>query len=435
MSSLISTAYEKLWADPAIQTRIDEGIRLHRQSDAVVRVTDFSGKPLPGVKVRAEQHDSPFHFGSNIFKLGDYAEERLNRGYEDAFCALFNGATVLFYWRTLEPEQGRPRYGEHSVPMARRPPPDRVVKFCEERGLRMHGHTLVWNLRKWSIPDWLPENPEEAAPFWEQRIREISSRYGDRIKRWDVLNEAVSFYENSPSGLRMQDDYEGQSFVWAEKYLPSDCRLDINETVNVWERGKANYTALLERLVAAKRRIGAVGLQFHLFKDNDLAKALAGETFRPGALFETLDHYARFELPIHISEITLTAPGNSPEGLAAQALVARNFYRLWFSHRLVDGITWWNLPDGGAAPGEDKVYSGLLFDDMSPKPAYRELQKLIREEWRTNANGVTDADGFFRFRGFHGSYLIRTESGNMDSGIQSSITLKPGEVAAQLVRL
>ncbi len=120
MNSLVSPAYNKLWANPALQTRINEGIRLHRQSDAVIRVTDYAGKPLPGVKVVAAQHDSSFHFGANIFKLGDYADEQLNRDYEDAFCTLFNGATVPFYWRALEPEQGRPRWAEHSVPLARR---------------------------------------------------------------------------------------------------------------------------------------------------------------------------------------------------------------------------------------------------------------------------------------------------------------------------
>lgn len=448
MNTLVSSAYEKLWSEPGLQARIDEGIRLHRQSDAVVRVTDYAGKPLPDVKVVAEQHDSPFQFGSNIFKLGDYPSAELNRGYEDAFCALFNGATVPFYWRTLEPEPGRLRFAEHSVPIARRPPPDRAVKFCEERGLRMHGHTLVWNFRKWSVPDWVPVDPDEAAPLWEKRIREIAGRYGSSIKRWDVLNEAVAHYERRPGGLQMQPGYEEKSFEWAEKHLPSDARLDINETTGAWSRldpkettgawwenGRTEYTALIERLLSAGRRVGGIGLQFHLFSDDELSRTLAGETFTPGALFATLDHYARLKLPVHVSEITLTSPGNTPEGLEAQALVARNFYRLWFSHAATEGITWWNLPDGGAAQGENKVCSGLLFEDMSPKPAYFALQKLIREEWRTRVAGVTDADGVFRFRGFHGTYLLSTENNRADSGIQSAITLEPGKTATQTVHL
>lgn len=435
MNPHISPAYEQLWSDPELESRIEEGIRLHRQSDAVVRVTDYDGKPLAGVKVVAEQHDSPFQFGGNLFKLGDYADDQMNRDYEDAFCAIFNGGTVPFYWRTLEPVQGHPRFAEHSVPIARRPPPDRVVKFCEERGLRMHGHTLVWNFRKWSTPDWVPTDPDQAAPFWEKRIREIGERYGEQIKRWDVLNEFVFHYERRPGGLSMRPSYAEDAFAWAEQYFPADTRFDINETTESWSNACPEYTGLIERLLEAGRRVGGIGLQFHLFADQDLYRTLAGETFTPAALLGTLDHYARLKLPVHVSEITLTAPGNTPEGLEAQAVAARNFYRLWFSHAATEGITWWNLPDGGAAQGEDKVYSGLLFEDMSPKPAYLALQDLIRREWRTRAEGVTDADGIFRFRGFHGSYLLSTANNRADSGIQSAVILEPGQTAEQTIHL
>ncbi len=220
------------------------------------------------------------------------------------------------------------------------------MKFCEERGLRIHGHTLVWNLRKWAVPDWMPTDPDEAAPFWEKRIKEIAERYGSRIKRWDVVNEVVAHYERHLCGLRMQPNYEAKSFEWAEKHLPSDARLDINETTGTWgvrpgtgEAYTDEYIALIERLLAAGRQVGAIGLQFHLFNDDDLAQVLAGETYTPELLFSVLDRHADFQLPLHVSEITLTAPDNFPEGLEAQALVARNFYRLWFSHPLVEGIT------------------------------------------------------------------------------------------------
>ena len=36
--------------------------------------------------------------------------------------------------------------------------------------------------------------------------------------------------------------------------------------------------------------------------------------------------------------------------LAATAV--RNLYRIWFSHKAVAGITWWNLVDGCSFPGE-----------------------------------------------------------------------------------
>ena len=434
MNPLITSAYRQLWDDPALQSRIDDGIRRHRQSDAELRVTDYAGQPLPGVRLKLVQHDSPFQFGANSFMLGGY-DDALNRRYEDAFCALFNGATVPFYWRTLEPVRGHPRYEAHSVPIPRRPPPEAVLDFCRERGLRPHGHTLVWNLRKWSVPDWLPENPAEAEALWERRVRELGERYGARIKRWDVLNEAVAYYERTEAGLPMTSDYEAKAFRWAAQYFPPDTRLDINETTAAWNLAESDYGRLIERLLAAKLPVGAIGLQFHLFNDADILSVLKGERFRPDDLLAALDHYGQFALPVHISEITLSAPGNTPEGQEAQALVARNFYRLWFSHPATEGITWWNLPDGGAAPGEGRVYSGLVHADMSPKPAYTALRQLLRREWRTEVEGVTDADGRFRFRGFHGTYQVQTDSGQNDSGIVPAVALAPGKTTQEHIRL
>ncbi|MEI6033746.1 MAG: endo-1,4-beta-xylanase [Verrucomicrobiae bacterium] len=415
---LITESYKRLWGDPELERRIDEGISRHRKSDGVIRITDAGGRPLPGTRVEVRQLDSAFHFGANIFMLGGYPTDELNRKYEEAFCGLFNGATVPFYWRGLEPEQGRPRYSADSAPFARRPPPDVVIAFCESRGIRMHGHYLVWDFIKWSIPEWLPADPAASEPIWENRVREIGGRYGRRIGRWDVVNEAVAGTWRPSGGFPMPEDYERKAFAWAEKYFPADARLDINETVDAWEKDLDAYCGLVTRLLDDKARIGGVGLQFHLFADEDMRRVLAGELYPPGKLLDALDRCGALDRPIHISEITLTSPGNSDEGLRAQAEVARNYYRLWFSHRAVDGITWWNVPDGGAAPGEDNVFSGLLHDDLSPKPAYHALKDLLHREWRTEASGATGEDGCFRFRGFHGKYLVKTES-----GAESSIVL------------
>jgi len=417
-------SYRNQWNDPAVEDRIAQGIETHRKSDAVVRVTDADGNPRAGVPVRARQRDSAFHFGANIFKLAGYESQELNQGYEEAFTGLFNAATVPFYWKTLEPEQGRLRFAADSAPIARRPPPDLVVDFCRERGLRMLGHTLVWKELAWQIPPWLPKDPAEITRLTEKRIREIAERYGDVIKRWDVLNEAASGPWVATHHHPMPENYEAHAFATAARYFPDDVRFDINDTTSYWHPHKRQYVDLIRRLRDGGAKLGGVGLQIHLFTDEDMARLALGERFAPRQLFETLDLYGQFGLPIHVSEITLTSPDNSPEGLELQADAARSFYRLWFSHPSVDSITWWNVPDGGAAPGEDRVFSGLLFADMSPKPSCHALRKLLLEEWRTTAEGVTGADGCFRFRGFHGRYAVEA------AGCQETLVLAPrGEAA------
>jgi len=415
-------SYRNLWNDPSIEDRITQGIEANRKSDATVRVTGADGKPVPGVEVTARQKDSSFHFGANIFKLADY-EPDVCRRYQDAFTGLFNAATVPFYWKDLEPAPDQLRFAADSEHIARRPPPDLVIDFCKEHGLRMHGHTLVWNLAMYMMPDWVDDATAATDAIWEKRIREIGERYGDVIKRWDVVNEACSG-QRPPHIRPMPEDYEYKAFEMAKKHFPGDVRFDINETSGYWFPHKREYYNLIKDLIDRGAPLGGIGLQFHLFSDMDMFRATLGELHPPRNLFEALELYGGFGLPIHISEITLTSPENSEAGLAAQADMTRNCYRLWFSHPSVDSISWWNVPDGGATPNENEVFSGLLFGDMSPKPSYHALKQLLHEDWRTSATGTTDVDGCFRFRGFHGTYEINTPSGG-----GQSLTLEPGQPA------
>ncbi|WP_157836964.1 endo-1,4-beta-xylanase [Geminisphaera colitermitum] len=423
MPTQISDAYRALWTDPELNARIDSDIERNRKTNVTLRVTDASGKPVPGARVECVQTASALHFGANIFMLDGYPTPELNARYEEAFLGLFNAATVPFYWRGLEVERGHPRYAADSVPVSRRPPPDRVVAFCEQHGLRMHGHPLVWDFFKWSAPDWLSRDPARAgdnARLWRERVREIGARYNGRIKRWDGLNESLC--SMGPTGrvatggsCVMPVNYERMAFEWAADVFSPGTRLDINEVTGVWmpegNVGLNKYQAQIRQLLNEGTPIGGIGLQFHHFNDEDFYEIVAGGRFTPRQLLHALDTLAPFGLPLHVSEITLTAPGNDASGQAAQAEVARNFYRLWFSHPSVDSITWWNVPDGGAAPGEDRVFSGLLNRDLTPKPAYDVLKNLLHNEWRTESGGATDADGRHGFRGFAGTYRVTVSHG------------------------
>jgi hypothetical protein len=74
-----------------------------------------------------------------------------------------------------------------------------------------------------------------------------------------------------------------------------------------------------------------------------------------------------------------------------------------FSHPAVEAITWWDFSDFRAWKGAP---AGFLREDMSPKPAYDALMKLIRDTWWTETTLQSDADGSARFRGFLGAYRV-----------------------------
>ena len=111
------------------------------------------------------------------------------------------------------------------------------------------------------------------------------------------------------------------------------------------------------------------------------------------------------ERPVYVSEVTISAAFDTPKGREIQKEITRDLYRLWFSHPNVAGITWWNLVDGGAAPGEPS-YSGLFDTNLVKKPSYYVLDELINKEWTTNLTLTADHSGKISFRGFKGDYKI-----------------------------
>ena len=150
--------YLTRWDDPAVQSRIEDGIERNRKSNVVLTIVDLDGLPVAGADVKITQKSHEFLFGCNIFVLGQMKEK--NKAYEDAFLKLFNFATAPFYWDDLEPEQGKPRFAEGSSYIWRRPPPDRVVAFGKKHGLTLKGHPLLWHNRAHN-PQWMPKDPED----------------------------------------------------------------------------------------------------------------------------------------------------------------------------------------------------------------------------------------------------------------------------------
>ena len=79
------------------------------------------------------------------------------------------------------------------------------------------------------------------------------------------------------------------------------------------------------------------------------------------------------------------------------------------------GITWWNVVDGGAAPGEPS-FSGIYDKELNPKPVYNILDELINGEWKTNITLKASKDGVVHFRGFKGRYAAswKNKSGKIE---------------------
>ena len=178
----------------------------------------------------------------------------------------------------------------------------------------------------------------------------------------------------------------------------------------------ADYAAQTRDQLARGDKIDLQGMQMHLFNPADCEAIAQGAELRSPAQVraQIAAAHSGEGMPIHLSEITISAPGGDERGEIVQAEIARNLYRLWFSLPDMVAITWWNVVDDCGAPGEPSV-SGLFHRDMTPKKSYFALDRLINDEWRTRTTVRAGADGAVAFRGFRGAYRLawRDASGTL----------------------
>ena len=228
----------------AIDIKIADGIEKHRKGYCKLRLVDKNGNSVAGKKIKVTQKNHDFKYGANIFMLDEFESEKDNAEYRRFFKEYFNLATVPFYWNSLEPEEGKPRYDKNSKKIYRRPAPDLCVDYCEENGIMPKLHCLVYDKFP---PEWLQKLPlEEVKKKYEERFRQISERYSGRMYEFEVINELLlEKYWVQKTKLSETKDIIEWSFNLAQKYFPNEI-LVINEENPIPKLSQEDYrTAFL----------------------------------------------------------------------------------------------------------------------------------------------------------------------------------------------
>jgi endo-1,4-beta-xylanase len=173
--------------------------------------------------------------------------------------------------------------------------PDRIAAFAEARGMRLHGHALIWYSQGERAFAGLP--PVRYAAEHDRYISTVAGRYRGKVAGWDVVNEAVA---EDGEGLRDchwsralgADGYIIRAFEQARAADP-DAVLFLNDynLENNTKKG-ATFLRLVERLLKAGAPIGGIGTQSHL--DIEIPAGRTSAFMREAAAFG---------LPIHVSEL------------------------------------------------------------------------------------------------------------------------------------
>ena len=374
----------------------DRRIEEYRKADVSVRVT-VGDKPVSEAAVSLKMLEHEFLFGCNIFKWDRCRSPEENELYNRRFSELFNFATLGFYWWAYEPRIGEPGYAYS----------EQVAAWCKENGVRAKGHPLAWN---YADPRWA-NDLDDAGLYRRQmnRVKDCTQHFAGQIDTWDVINEVVAWdreecRKNAPrmTGLMQEHDpvaFAKTCFEMARQGNPS-AKLLINDYMT-----DQKYVELIEQLVDSdgKPLYDVIGIQSHMH----------GGTWSNEQLRDTCERFAKFNVPLHFTELTVLSASEAfnwntrqpipttPEAEEKQAAEVERIYTMLFSHPSVEAITWWDLSDQGAWM---QVPAGLIRDDLTPKPAYHTLRKLVRETWATNETLKTDTEGKAATRAFRGTY-------------------------------
>ncbi|MEZ5277254.1 MAG: endo-1,4-beta-xylanase [Opitutaceae bacterium] len=376
--------YDGMASNAAWRARAAEMIALNRMGDLKLRVTDLAGKAIEGASVEIEMEKHDYQFGTFFSRL---ALEQTAPGdqYREWMRDNFNYATTPVYWADwgwADPV----RRGEYLD----------MASWLQAIGMPARGHVLIY-------PGWqfapaeleaLSDDPVAFNALVVSHLEEIVPLMKARgIREYDVINE-----------LRQLSDFTdivGMDAVvgwfWKVRELDPEAKLYINENTILTDGGRNvaaqdHYFNLIQWLLDQGAPLDGIGMQGHSSE----------ATTPPAVLWEILDRFAVFGLPIRITEYDLGT--RDREG---QAAYDRDFTTAVFAHPATVGMTRWGFYE----PEMWRPLGALIATDGEYKPNGLAHRRLLFEDWHTRETGLSDTNGVFSCRAFFGSYRVRVSVG------------------------
>uniref|UniRef100_A0ACD5TR08 Uncharacterized protein n=1 Tax=Avena sativa TaxID=4498 RepID=A0ACD5TR08_AVESA len=352
-----------------------------RRRDVVLKFADAgASSAVSGASIRVMQMDTSFAFGAciNPAVIQDPC-------FVDFFTKHFDWAVFEneLKWYHTEAVQGQLTYADT----------DALLDFCDRYGKPVRGHCIFWAVDN-MVQKWVKalDNDQLTAAV-QGRLTSLLTRYAGRFPHYDVNNEMLhgSFFQD-----RLGDDVNAFMFKETARIDPG-AALFVND-YNVEGGMDPNatpekYIAQINALQEKGAPVGGIGLQGHVTNP-------AGEI-----ICDALDKLATTDLPIWLTELDAC---ETDVDLRADdyEVVLREAY----AHPAVEGVVFWGFMQGHMWRQD----ACLVNSDGTVNDAGERFINL-RREWTSHARGKIDTDGNFKFRGYHGSYIVQlaTATGKM----------------------
>jgi endo-1,4-beta-xylanase len=374
-----SYTYDGMEPDASWRAEAQRRIEQIRKAELRVRVVDAAGRPVPGARVHVQMQRHAFGFGSAIssaFIQDPRSDPAQVAKYKVMIVRLFNTVAIENHLKW----PGWLEWGGKETCLD-------TLRWLKSESISARGHVLVWP--SWQhAPRFVREQFENDPAGLRRTVAEWVSGMAGRTRgllyEWDVLNEPTTNHDFMDIlGEETMVDW----FRLAREADP-DVRLMINE-YNIINGGHTeNYERVIRYLLDNGAPLGGIGIQSHLgMKPPGIPQVLAA-----------LDRLGAFGLPLIISEFDQPTTDE-----ALQGRFMRDYMTAVFSHPAVDSFIMWGFWESRHWRPE-----GALFRrDWAVKPNGQAYLDLVFDEWWTDEELTTGADGTCALRAFLGKYGVQ----------------------------
>ncbi|MEM9418215.1 MAG: endo-1,4-beta-xylanase [Planctomycetota bacterium] len=392
---------------PAWLVEANQRIAEHRMADLTVTVRDAEGEPMPNLSVSIEMTRHAFGFGTAVSvpflapTLSGAPDTTPDaERYRDKIIELFNLAVMEngHKWSFWENK----KWHDRTVT---------VTEWLLDQGLRVRGHALIWQQRNrgWALPDDVydstdPKHIRQRIAEHIHAVAKFSYAGHGPLEEWDVLNEQWS--EHQLTDLLSPDvpkEHAPDLVTWFKQAAAAapQAHLIINDfgiLTGDDPEHRDSYEKTIQHLLDQGAPLRGIGFQSHFGHGHAVNE--------PEETLKRLNRFARFGLPLTVTEFDQFGDGWTPE---KRATALSEFLTVCFSHPQVNGFLIWGFWDGR----HWKNSAPLFNRDWSLKPEGKAYMNLVFSEWWTRKTVATDARGQAATRGFLGDYLLtaRTPDG------------------------
>ncbi|MEK6675573.1 MAG: endo-1,4-beta-xylanase [Planctomycetota bacterium] len=299
---------------------------------------------------------------------------------------VFDFVTVPMIWRDVEPSEQTFNWK----------PLDALVENLAKNRMPMKGSPLLSFSEK-NVPSWLytwQNDFDTVRDLAFEHARRVVNRYGQHIQTWDVIS---GIHANTCLSFTFEQLMELTRMTAALVKQASPRSTAIIDLVAPWgeyyARNQRTIPPLLYADMAAQGSVNFDAFGVQLLFGPAVDGMFVRDLFQVSSL---LDQFAKLSKPVHVTAVQVPSepgdpsqPGGEEKGNPqdggfwhgewsdqVQADWLRQFMQIALSKPFVDSVSWHDVFDH---PRQSVLGGGLLRQDMSPKPAYQQWQKIRGE--------------------------------------------------------